>query len=214
MTTLTLTAFVSLDGVMQAPGGPDEDRTGGFEQGGWIVPYADADLGAFVSKTFAEAEGFVLGRRTYEIFASYWPGVTDPDDPVASRLNTLPKYVASTTLESAEWYNTRLIDADVPERVAELKQEPSGGELQIHGSGVLARSLMAHDLVDVIRLLVCPVVLGNGGRLFAEGALPTAMNLVDSRTTGTGVAIHTYERAGRPEYGSFETPDEDAAYDK
>jgi dihydrofolate reductase len=214
MTTLTLTTFLSLDGVMQAPGGPGEDPTGGFEQGGWIVPYADADMGDFVSKTFAEAEGFVLGRRTYEIFASYWPRVTDPDDPIATKLNTLPKYVASTTLKSAEWYNTTLIGENVPERIAELKQGRSGGELQIHGSGALAQTLMAHDLIDVFRLLTYPVVLGNGRRLFADGALPTAMKLKESATTGTGVAIHTYERAGRPEYGSFELPDEDAAYDE
>lgn len=207
MTTLTLTTFVTLDGVMQAPGGPTEDPSGGFEQGGWVVPYLDADMGDFVSRTFAAAEGFLLGRRTYEIFAGYWPAVTDPDDPVATKLNTLPKYVASTTMKSAEWHNSTVLSGNVPERVAELKKRP-GGELQIHGSGALARSLMEHDLIDVYRLLVYPVVLGRGRRLFADGALPTALKLTDSKATGTGIAIHTYEWEGRPEYGSVEPQDE------
>ncbi|OEV08077.1 MULTISPECIES: dihydrofolate reductase family protein [Streptomyces] len=207
MTTLTLTSFLTLDGVMQAPGGPTEDTSGGFEQGGWVVPYADADMGAFVARTIGAAEGFLLGRRTYEIFAGHWPAVTDPDDPVAAKLNTLPKYVASRTLSSVEWHNSTLLAGDVPEQVAELKKRP-GGELQIHGSGALARSLMEHDLIDVYRLLVYPVVLGNGRRLFADGALPTALKLTDSTTTGTGIAIHTYEWEGRPEYGSMELRDE------
>jgi dihydrofolate reductase len=214
MATLTLTTFVSLDGVMQAPGGPSEDPSGGFEQGGWVVPYVDADMGAFMSKTFESADGFVLGRRTYEIFAAYWPGVTDPDDPVATKLNTLPKYVASTTLKTAEWHNSTLLSGNVPERVAELKKRQPDGELQIHGSGALARSLMAHSLIDVFRLLIYPVVLGGGRRLFAEGVLPTALKLTDSMTTGTGIAIHTYEWAGRPEYGSIELLDEDAENDE
>lgn len=211
MTTLTLTTFVSLDGVMQAPGGPTEDTSGGFEQGGWVVPYVDADMGAFISRTFAAADGFVLGRRTYEIFAAYWPGVTDPDDPVATKLNTLPKYVASTTLKTAEWHNSTLLSGDVPQQIAELKKQQEDGELQIHGSGALAQSLMRHDLIDVFRLLTYPVVLGNGRRLFPEGALPTALKLKDSTTTGTGIAIHTYEWGGRPEYGSMELQDEDVA---
>lgn len=202
MAEVTLTTFLTLDGVMQAPGAPDEDRDGGFEHGGWLVPYADEDMERFVIEGFAAAGGFLLGRRTYQIFAAYWPRVTDEDNPIASRLNTLPKYVASRTLEKAEWHNSTLLTEDVPEKVAELRARP-GGQLQIHGSGALARSLMAHGLIDEYRLLVYPVVLGSGKRLFTDGAVPTALELTDTRTTGTGVAIHTYRPTGRPTYGSF-----------
>lgn len=203
MTKITLTTFLSLDGVMQAPGGPDEDRSGGFEQGGWLVPYADEDMMRLVSEWFAEADGFLLGRRTYEIFAAYWPQVTDPDDPVASRLNNLPKYVASTTLDKVEWNNSTLLAGDVAHGVAELKRAP-GRELQIHGSGTLAQSLMAHGLIDEYRLWFYPVVLGGGKRLFKEGSEPSALKLVDTKTTSTGVAIHVYQPAGRPTYGTFD----------
>lgn len=203
MASLTLTMFLSLDGVMQAPGGPQEDTSDGFEQGGWLVPYADADMNSFMEQTLLKAEGFVLGRRTYAIFAGYWPSVTDPDDVIASQLNGLPKYVASTTLSGAEWHNSTLLSEDVPQQVAELKQR-TGGELQIHGSGRLAQALMDRDLIDEYRLLTFPVVLGAGRRLFHEGAYPTALELTGSRTTGTGVVINTYRWVGRPDYGSFE----------
>ncbi|WP_431044658.1 dihydrofolate reductase family protein [Streptomyces sp. P1-3] len=206
MAKLTLTAFLSLDGVVQAPGGPGEDTSGGFEYGGWVVPYADEDMGRIVVEWFGGASAFLLGRRTYEIFAAYWPRVTDEQDPIATRLNTLPKYVASTTLDSLDWHNSTLLGTDVPQAVAKLKSELDG-ELQIHGSGALAQSLMAHDLIDEFRLLVYPVVLGTGKRLFADGAVPTALRLLDSRTTGAGVAVHTYQLAGRPTYGSFDLPD-------
>jgi dihydrofolate reductase len=202
MTDITLTTFLTLDGVMQSPGGPQEDPSGGFDLGGWMVPYSDEDAGQYVSEWFARADGFLLGRRTYEIFASYWPKITDENNPVASRLNTLPKFVASTTLDKAEWNNSTLIAENVPEAVAELKKEP-GQELQIHGSGRLAQSLMSHGLIDEYRLWICPVVLGKGRRLFADGAVPAALKLVDHKLTNTGLAIHVYRPAGRPTYGSF-----------
>ncbi|TVL90023.1 dihydrofolate reductase family protein [Streptomyces sp. SAJ15] len=203
MATVSLTEFLSLDGVVQAPGGPDEDTSGGFEYGGWLVPYADEDMMRIVAERFETATGFLLGRRTYEIFAAYWPQVTDPADPVASRLNGLPKYVASTTLDRVEWQNSTLLEGDAARAVAELKERHEG-ELQIHGSGTLARSLMAHDLIDEFRLWVYPVVLGTGRRLFEDGAVPSALRLTDSRTTGAGVAVLSYELAGRPTFGTFE----------
>ncbi|MGW1023704.1 dihydrofolate reductase family protein [Streptomyces sp. NPDC002577] len=198
---ITLTQFVTLDGVVQAPGGPDEDRSGGFEHGGWTVPYWDED--SFITEVFERADAFLLGRRTYDIFAAYWPKVTDPANPIASRLNSLPKYVASTTLDTADWQGTTVIGDDLVKQVTALKEQP-GRELQIHGSATLARSLMAHDLIDTVHLLTFPVVLGTGRRLFADGALPTAFRLTASRTTSRGVAIHSYDLQGRPTYGTYE----------
>ncbi|MGW3623108.1 dihydrofolate reductase family protein [Streptomyces sp. NPDC000880] len=203
MAQLSITSFVTLDGVMQAPGGPNEDPSDGFDLGGWSVPYGDEDFGRFMTEVFDRAGAFLLGRRTYEIFAGYWPKVTDPADPIASRLNTLPKYVASTTLDKADWEGSTVIGGDLVKEVAAIK-ERTDGELQIHGSGRLAQSLMQHDLIDTLNLLVFPVVLGKGRRLFVDGAVPTAFRHAASRTTGTGVAIHTYELEGRPAYGTYE----------
>jgi dihydrofolate reductase len=199
---LTMTTFLSLDGVMQGPGGPDEDRRDGFDQGGWLVPYFDEDGGKLVDDWFAAADAFLLGRKTYEIFAAYWPKVTDENDPVASRLNSLPKHVVSTTLDKVEWNNSTLIKGDAVEEIAKLKQQP-GRELQVHGSGHLAQTLIAGDLIDEYRLWIFPVVLGNGLRLFRDGITPAALKLVDTKTTGTGVVVHVYESAGKPTYGSF-----------
>ncbi|RII08121.1 hypothetical protein DSC45_33615 [Streptomyces sp. YIM 130001] len=200
---ITLTQFVTLDSVYQAPGGVDEDASGGFEHGGWAVPYDDEDFGRFISGVFEQADAFLFGRRTYDIFAGYWPTVTDPGDPVASRFNSLPKYVASATLTDPEWAGTTVIGGtDLLKDVTDLKQRP-GRELQMHGSGGLAQTLLAHGLVDTVHLLTYPVALGSGRRLFAEGGLPTAFRLTRSETTGTGVVISTYDTAGKPEYGTF-----------
>ncbi|MFJ8149990.1 dihydrofolate reductase family protein [Streptomyces sp. NPDC096094] len=203
MGKLVLTTFLTLDGVYQAPGGPREDTRDGFEQGGWSVPYGDEDFGRFVDEVFGRVGAFLLGRRTYDIFASYWPKMTDPADPVASKLNGLPKYVASTTLTDPGWAGTTVLGGDLAKEVTALK-ERTDGELQVHGSGALAGSLLALDLVDTVHLLTFPVVLGAGRRLFVEGALPTAFRHTGGRVTAAGVSIQSYDLAGRPEYGSYE----------
>jgi dihydrofolate reductase len=187
---------------MQAPGGPDEDPDGGFEHGGWSFPYGDDDFGAAIVGWFANAGAFLLGRKTYEIFSGYWPKVTDADDPVASKLNALPKYVVSSTLDSVTWHNSSLLGNDVAAEVAKLKERP-GKELQVHGSGGLAQTLIEHDLVDEYRLLIFPVHLGKGKKLFRDGARPAALRLTGTRATGAGVVIVTYEPAGPVKYGSY-----------
>ncbi|MFF0427828.1 dihydrofolate reductase family protein [Streptomyces sp. NPDC004520] len=202
MATLSLTQFLTLDGVIQAPGGPEEDPSEGFEHGGWSAPYDDEDFGQRVTEIFARPTAFLLGRRTYDIFAGYWPQHDAPDNPVASKLNHLPKYVATTTLTSADWENTTLLRGDVVKEVTALK-ERLDGEIQMHGSAGLARTLLDHDLIDTLHLQVFPVVLGTGRRLFSDGVRPTAFRLTDARVTSTGVTLHTYELAGRPTYGSF-----------
>lgn len=199
---LTIHTFLTLDGVMQAPGGPEEDREGRFEHGGWSVPYGDADFGEAMVGWFADADAFLLGRKTYEIFNGHWPRVTDADDPIASKLNALPKHVASTTLDTVEWHNSSLLGGDVTAEVAKLKEQP-GKELQVHGSGGLAQTLIAHDLIDEYRLLIFPVRLGSGKKLFRDGATPAALRLTGSRTTSTGVLIATYEPAGPVRHGSY-----------
>ena len=201
---LTVTTFQTLDGVMQAPGGPEEDRSGGFEHGGWLVPHADAEMGAFMDETFSRVSAFLLGRRTYEIFAAHWPRVDDPGDPVATKLNTLPKHVASRTLTGElEWAGASLLGEDVPARVAELKAQPGDGELQVHGSAGLIQTLLRHELVDELRVLTFPVVIGTGKRLFGEGAMPAAARLTESRTTSAGTILAVYALEGRPSYGTF-----------
>ena len=200
MSKLVVTTFVTVDGVYQAPGGPEEDRSGGFEQGGWLAPHFDEVTGAFMGDVFSRAGSFLLGRTTYEIFAGYWPQVTDENNPVASALNRLPKYVASRSLENADWQHSTVI-RDVASEVAALKKQP-GGELQVHGSGNLIRTLLEHELVDVYNLLVFPVVLGAGRRLFPEGVTPAGLRLTHSRATEKGIVILSYEYAGKPTYGT------------
>ena len=201
MSTLVVGTFVSLDGVMQAPGGPDEDRSDGFEHGGWLVPHFDEAMGRTMVDWTERADGVLLGRKTYEIFAAHWPRVGD-DDPIAAKLNRVRKYVVSTTLDTVEWNNSTLISGDVAAAVAELKRQP-GGEIQVTGSGELIQTLIRHDLVDEYRLMIFPVLLGSGRRLFAEGTMPAALELADTTTSSTGVAIQTYRRAGELPHGSF-----------
>jgi dihydrofolate reductase len=198
MRTLALNTNTSLDGVMQAPGGPDEDPTGGFAHGGWAVPYFDDEM----MRRMAESAPYelVLGRGTYEIFAAHWPY---DEGPIADHLNATRKYVASTTLERAEWNNAVVIPGDVAAYVADLKRQ-DGPELQVHGSPGLIQTLLAHDLVDELRLWVFPVVLGAGKRLFGDGATPRALELVESTVTATGVTVGIYRRAGELTSGSFE----------
>jgi dihydrofolate reductase len=202
MRKLIITTFLSVDGVMQAPGAPDEDRSGGFTHGGWLVPYPDEIFGRLVTTWTKQASAFLLGRGTYEIFAAHWPRVTDPNDEIARALNGQPKYVASTTLKKAEWQNSTVIRGDVLEAVRALKREGTG-EIQVHGSHGLAQTLIKSDLVDEYRLWIHPVILGSGKRLFDEGAVPAALKLSETMTTSTGVIVQTYERAGALRYGAF-----------
>jgi len=199
---LTVTTFVSVDGVAQGPGGPEEDRGDGFSRGGWAASLFDEEAGQFVSEVFGRADIFLLGRNTYEIFAASWPHATNPHDPVAKALNALPKYVASTTLTDPEWRPTTVL-SDVPAAVTELKAQP-GRELQVHGSIGLVRTLLEHDLVDELNLLTFPVVVGEGRRLFPERGLDIALSLTESRTTSSGIVIAVYRTTGRPEYGTVE----------
>jgi dihydrofolate reductase len=198
---LTVTSHLTLDGVVQSNGKPEPELGDGFEQGGWQVPYFDDDLAGFAADWIAAADAFLLGRRTYELFEGHLSLITDPGDPLAARLNGLPKYVVSGTLDQVRWHNSTLLTGDVSEEVARLKRQP-GNELQIHGSGSLVQALMRHDLIDEYRLFIHPVVLGNGNRLFPRGTTPTALRLIDTRTTGRGVTVNTYQPLGRPEYGA------------
>lgn len=198
---LTVHTFVTLDGVMQGPGAVDEDASNGFELGGWLVPLADADMDRIVASWFEPADELLLGRSTYDMMQAYWSGVTDPDNAVATALNGLPKHVVSSTLTNPTWTGTSVISTDIVDAVTALKAKP-GRELQVHGSWRLARTLHDAGLVDEYRLLVFPVVVGEGKRLFAEGAAPSAYELVRTEVTGTG-AMHQVLRPRPIDTGDF-----------
>ncbi|MGH2637283.1 MAG: dihydrofolate reductase family protein [Actinomycetota bacterium] len=200
MRKLLVTTFLSLDGAMQAPGGPGEDDSGGFALGGWSVNYWDDLLGQVMDEATNKPFAMVLGRRTYDIMAAYWPHA--PEETGAKVFNDATKYVASHRPLTPEWSNSVRIEGDAAEGLAKLKQE-DGPELQVHGSANLIQTLLAHNLVDEYRLWVFPVVLGSGKRLFADGAVPSALRLVDSKVSKTGVFIGTYEPAGEIVTGSF-----------
>jgi dihydrofolate reductase len=212
MRKLVAGTFVSMDGIMQAPGGPDEDRSGGFQHGGWLVPYFDEKLGGIMTEWTKSAGAFLLGRKTYEIFAGSWPKSTEPADEVAAALNTRPKYVASRTLQKVDWNNSSLIKGDVAGEVARLKAE-DGGEIQVHGSGDLLQTLLKHDLVDTLRIWQFPVVIGAGKRLFGEGTIPGAFRLADTQVATTGAVLHVYERSGDLRYGEVEVGQETVIFD-
>ena len=202
---LTTTTHVSIDGVMQGLGGPDEDRRGGFERGGWAPPLFDNEAGTFLNQVFARADAFLFGRRTYQIFAGSWGTWPDPGgNPIWTALNTQPKYVASTTLTEPRWADTTVLSGDLGAAVGELKATREG-ELQVHGSGDLVRWLFEHQLVDELTLLLCPVVVGQGTRLFPESGPDLALELVDSRSTPKGVTIQIYRPTGRPQYETATT---------
>jgi dihydrofolate reductase len=200
MRKLVVGTFMTLDGVVQAPGAPNEDQEGGFTHGGWTVPFFDDQLGQVMVELTGRSEALLLGRKTYEGFAASWPMLGD-DDPIAAKLNHVPKYVASRTLKTAEWANTTILSGDVAEEVAKLKETP-GGEIHVSGSGNLVQTLLRHDLVDEFVLLVFPVVVGAGKRLFGEGTLPRTLELADTTTMKTGVTVSTYRRRGPLEVGA------------
>ncbi len=203
---LTLHTFLSLDGVMQGPGRPDEDRTGGFDQGGWVVPFIDEDFGAVVSGWFDRTDEVLFGRTTYDMMQAFWSTVTDPDDIVATTLNTRPKYVVSTTLRDPSWHNSSVIAGDVLTAIDQLKAKP-GGELQVHGSCGLAHTLHDAGRIDEYRLIIFPVVVGRGKRLFPDGSIPGSFELVSSTITAKGAVALTLRPAGPLRIGDIEVVD-------
>jgi dihydrofolate reductase len=201
MRKLVVTTFVTMDGVMQAPGGPGEDPSGGFSYEGWLVPHFDEDMGKQMDEWFSGMQDMLLGRTTYEIFYGSWPKMLG-DDPVSQAMNFKKKYVASRTLTSVEWETAELLQGDVGDAVRKLKAE-DGGELQVHGSAGLIQTLLKEDLVDELRLIVFPVVVGSGKRLFGEGTIPRTWKLTSSKASSTGALIASYERVGEVETGAI-----------
>jgi dihydrofolate reductase len=199
---LTTTTNVSVDGVMQGLGGPDEDRSGGFDRGGWAIPLLDTEAGDHINEVYGGAAAFLFGRRTYDIFAGYWGAFIDPStNPIAAALNSRPKYVVSTSLGEPPWAGTTVLRGDAAGDVRNLKARHDGG-LLVPGSGVLVRWLLANDLVDQLDLVTYPVVVGKGVRLFPDSGPDMALELVSSRTTSRGISIQTYRPHGRPQYAA------------
>jgi len=199
---LTATTFVTVDGVMQSPGAPQEDPRNGFDLGGWLPPLFDGETGEYMNDVFDQADAFLLGRFSYEAMAGYWPNVPDPAIRVGVALNSLPKHVVTATLTDLAWNNSAPVTGNIAQHVEKLKEQP-GRELQIHGSGSLVEYLTVRGLIDAYRLVIFPVVLGRGQRLFPDGVPPTALRLTDSSSTGSGITMHTYEYVGEPAYGSI-----------
>ncbi|HVX47913.1 MAG TPA: dihydrofolate reductase family protein [Candidatus Saccharimonadales bacterium] len=202
MRKLVVLSFISLDGVMQAPGGPEEDTSGGFKYGGWTVPYSDEASGKMMLEQMSMPFDLLLGRKTYDIFAGYWPK-QDPEHPVAAPFNKATKYVVSHSQPELSWENSTLIEGDAAQKIKELKQS-DGPMLQVHGSGNLIQTLLKNDLVDELWLKTYPVTLGPGKRLFAEGTIPAAFELTESKTTSKGVIFANYKKAGEVKTGSFD----------
>jgi dihydrofolate reductase len=198
---LTTNTQVSVDGVVQGNGGRDENRSGGFERGGWATPLFDSEAMAFVDEFYERADAFLFGRRTYELFAGYWGVREDLENPIVGALNSKPKYVASNTLTEARWADTTVLSGDLAAAIGELKARP-GGELQVHGSGTLTRWLLANNLVDEMNLLIVPVVIGQGMRLFPDSGPDIALDLADSRAFPKGITLQVYRPNGRPEYAT------------
>ena len=209
MRKLIVLSFITLDGVMQAPGGPEEDPSGGFKHGGWVFGYFDDFLGSVMVRQMSKPFDLLLGRKTYEIFAAYWPYVKTNDDPIAAGLINAKKYVASKTLINPDWSNSEIIKGDVPTEVRKLKEQ-EGADIHVHGSGNLIQTLLKHDLVDELWLKIFPITLGRGKRLFAEGTMPVGFKLLESQVSPGGVIVAAYARAGEVKTGSFalEVPSE------
>ncbi len=201
MRKIIVLTFISLDGVMQAPGGPEEDTSGGFKYGGWTVPYFDEFTGEVMGEQIKPPFDLLLGKTTYDIFASYWPKQST-DNPVTEPFNNAHKYVASVTDFEPTWENTTVLTGDVASQLKELKSQ-GGPDLQVHGSGNFIQTLFKNDLVDEMWLKIFPITLGNGKKLFADGTIPAAFTLVDSKVSPKGIIIANYKRAGDVETGSF-----------
>jgi dihydrofolate reductase len=203
MRKIVVATFTSLDGVMQAPGGPQEDPTGGFAFGGWVAPYFDAALGEALGGIFGRPYDLLLGRKTYEIFAAHWPFVTDPNDPIATTFNNVTKFVASRSQPGLTWRNSRLLGTDVVASLKRLKGE-NGPDLLVQGSSNLLQTLWTNSLIDECSVLTFPVVLGKGKRLFGDGAIPVALKLINASSYPAGVVVATYEPDGTVRTGDFQ----------